>query len=386
MFIVLKGSMSVYVQDMIDDVDQLQAINSICPKELLEDRSILGEYRARTGPSAVVGEIALIKKDCVRTASVVVDEEVDLVVIDQELYNRSVRETLERDYIEKRNFVLDNPLFKDLAPKTKRQLIISLKKEIFQYGNVIIRQGMDLEKTYFVLQGEIEVSISAETSRIQYKSSYDEMRSLLPQLMTDHSKNKKMKENETLYKSHRQMCLLGANEHIGLIEQSLGLPTYLETVMTTRTSHFMVLEKRYEDLLLKKSGNGIQSNKHFLEASHFRLSLYAHRCQLPETSAIFRYFMLKLTDESLLAELKKQRTVKTPSNKKTTLHQQSSHESKEADDRVGISNIRLSRLKKRLPVTFERQLERQNTEKIVLGHIHEMFKKWKILSKVGDLG
>lgn len=100
----------------------------------------------------MVGEIALIKKDCVRTASVVVDEETDLVVINRELYNRSVRETLERDYIEKRNFVIDNPLFKDLAPKNKRQLIICLKKETFQYGNVIVRQGTALDKTYFILE------------------------------------------------------------------------------------------------------------------------------------------------------------------------------------------------------------------------------------------
>ena len=36
------------------------------------------------------GEIALINPDCIRTASVVADEETDLVVIDRDLYNRSV--------------------------------------------------------------------------------------------------------------------------------------------------------------------------------------------------------------------------------------------------------------------------------------------------------
>ena len=50
MFIVLKGSMSVYVQDLINDAEQLEVINSVCKKEgLLKDRSILGEYRANTG-------------------------------------------------------------------------------------------------------------------------------------------------------------------------------------------------------------------------------------------------------------------------------------------------------------------------------------------------
>ncbi|XP_052822735.1 uncharacterized protein LOC106870333 [Octopus bimaculoides] len=152
MFIVLKGSLSIYVQDLLNDVDQLNVINSMCKGELLEDRSILGEYKASTGASSVVGELALIKKDCVRIASVVVDEETDLIVIDLELYNRSVRETLERDYIERRKFVLDNPLFKGLAHKTRRQLIISLKKETFQYGNTIVKQGSPLDKTYFILE------------------------------------------------------------------------------------------------------------------------------------------------------------------------------------------------------------------------------------------
>ncbi len=40
------------------------------------------------GVGTVFGEVALINPDCVRTASIVADEKLDLVVIDRELYKR----------------------------------------------------------------------------------------------------------------------------------------------------------------------------------------------------------------------------------------------------------------------------------------------------------
>ena len=43
-----------------------------------------------SGEGKTVGEIALIKDDCIRTASVVVDCETDLIVIERNLYNRQV--------------------------------------------------------------------------------------------------------------------------------------------------------------------------------------------------------------------------------------------------------------------------------------------------------
>ncbi|CAI9720003.1 Hypothetical predicted protein [Octopus vulgaris] len=348
MFIVLKGLLSIYVQDLLNDVDQLNVINSMCKGELLEDRSILGEYKASTGASSVVGELALIKKDCVRIASVVVDEETDLIVIDQELYNRSVRETLERDYIERRKFVLDNPLFKGLAHKTRRQLIICLKKETFQYGNTIVKQGSPLDKTYFIL----------------------EERYLKENL-------KVMEKNRSNY---RQLCLLGTNEHIGLIEHCLGLGTYIETAITTRTSHLMVLEKRHEDLFLKKTNNGLQSNEHFQNAAYFRLLLYAHRCPITDSSSIFKYFLLKLQDESMLLDLRKQKTV-TPVKKQTLPNNQTSKQQKEDKNRIGISNIQLSRMKRPVSEAFEKQLQRQNTEKLILSHVQQLFLKWKMYTK-----
>ena len=40
------------------------------------------------GEGKTVGEIALLKDDCIRTASVVCDCETDLIMIERNLYNR----------------------------------------------------------------------------------------------------------------------------------------------------------------------------------------------------------------------------------------------------------------------------------------------------------
>ncbi len=49
-----------------------------------------------SGPGATFGEVALISEEAVRTASIIIDEPSDLIVIDRQLYNRSVKEVLQK--------------------------------------------------------------------------------------------------------------------------------------------------------------------------------------------------------------------------------------------------------------------------------------------------
>ena len=99
-----------------------------------------------------MGEIALIKEDCIRTASVVVDEDTDLMVVDRNLYNRSVRDVLEAEFHEKTHFVETNPLFKSWNTKMKKSLAISLKKDSQFYGGPITKQGQQVDNLYFILR------------------------------------------------------------------------------------------------------------------------------------------------------------------------------------------------------------------------------------------
>lgn len=142
----------------------------------------------------------------------------------------------------------------------------------------------------------------------------------------------------------------------------------------------MVLEKRHEDLFLKKPNNGLQSNEHFQNAAYFRLLLYAHRCPITDSSSIFKYFLLKLQDESMLLDLRKQKTV-TPMKKQTLPNNQTAKQQKEDKNRIGISNIQLSKMRKPVSEAFEKQLQRQNTEKLILSHVQQLFLKWKMYTK-----
>ena len=46
------------------------------------------------GEGRSFGELALIREDCTRTASIITDEDIDLIVISRELYNRSLAKVL----------------------------------------------------------------------------------------------------------------------------------------------------------------------------------------------------------------------------------------------------------------------------------------------------
>ena len=63
------------------------------------------------------GELALINKDCVRNASIIADERTDLVVINRDLYNRSIRAVQEADLRARTDFVSNCPLFNSWLPR-----------------------------------------------------------------------------------------------------------------------------------------------------------------------------------------------------------------------------------------------------------------------------
>lgn len=52
---------------------------------------IKGSLTSFTGPGSAFGEIALVNKESFRNATIITDEPADLMVIDQELFDRSLR-------------------------------------------------------------------------------------------------------------------------------------------------------------------------------------------------------------------------------------------------------------------------------------------------------
>ena len=98
------------------------------------------------------GELALINEDCVRNATIIADETTDLVVVNRALYNRSLKSFQAKEFEERKYFVESNPLFSNWQPKYKKQMAMSLRKEIITFDSPIIRQGATVDGLCFLLR------------------------------------------------------------------------------------------------------------------------------------------------------------------------------------------------------------------------------------------
>lgn len=97
------------------------------------------------------GDVALMSDDCIRTASVIVDEPSDYIVVDRELYERSVKSVLKKEFEDKTNFIANCPYFKSWMPKYRKQLAMAMQKDTMPYDAVLTRQGEPLENIFYIL-------------------------------------------------------------------------------------------------------------------------------------------------------------------------------------------------------------------------------------------
>lgn len=104
-----------------------------------------------TGAGATFGEVALISDDCIRTASIIADDCADLVMVDRELYDRSVKAVLQKEFEDKSDFIASSPYFSKWPPKYKKQLAMALVKETIPYENFLTKQGGPVNGIYFIL-------------------------------------------------------------------------------------------------------------------------------------------------------------------------------------------------------------------------------------------
>ena len=59
-------------------------------------RNALGTVVTSLGAGAQFGDVALVSEDAVRTASIIIDESSDVIIVDRALYNRSVKAVIEK--------------------------------------------------------------------------------------------------------------------------------------------------------------------------------------------------------------------------------------------------------------------------------------------------
>jgi len=104
-----------------------------------------------TGENCTFGDVALMSEDCIRTASVLTEEPSDLIVFDRDLYNRSVKCVLKKEFDDKTNFIANSRYFRYWQNKYRKQLAMAMTKITMPYEATITKQGQAVDAIYFLL-------------------------------------------------------------------------------------------------------------------------------------------------------------------------------------------------------------------------------------------
>ncbi|XP_060592955.1 uncharacterized protein LOC132747561 isoform X3 [Ruditapes philippinarum] len=291
------------------------------------DRNKYGKFIADYGVGSTFGEVALVNKDTFRNASIIANESTDLIVIDQDLFDRSLRAEQEARYAEIRDFIDDHPFFKDMNTKFKKLLEMSLRKERYIFDTNIIRQGDPVTGLHFIISGSANISIQPKKHVSQYthlwpfEAGMDQIaiefehlrearRAAILRKYEDPSVwetkpeelvirreqgyaaiEKKMKEN------HISLCSVQNKEVLGDVEMLVNIDTYMQTVRcTSDTTCFVLDTKNFERLVSKKNNPQTMD----LMREYVKIKL-ATRMQMRNADLIpfLGYLHQKLTEQSL---------------------------------------------------------------------------------------
>ena len=74
------------------------------------------------------------------------------MVVNRELYNRSLKSSQEKEFEERKKFVETHELFANWQLKYKKQMAMSLRKEKMYFDSVIVRQGAPVDGLIFLLR------------------------------------------------------------------------------------------------------------------------------------------------------------------------------------------------------------------------------------------
>ena len=106
----------------------------------------------KTDAGRSFGELALINTDCIRNATIIADEKTDLVIVNRDLYKRSLHEFQSKDFEDRKRFVDSHAMFDNWLPKYKKQMAMSLRREKVFFDSTIVRQGAPVDGIMFLLR------------------------------------------------------------------------------------------------------------------------------------------------------------------------------------------------------------------------------------------
>ncbi|XP_062594753.1 uncharacterized protein LOC134256151 [Saccostrea cucullata] len=299
-YMILGGKISIYIlnkekNEEGDETVPLDQIGTRNAKGQL-DRSKLGIFVTHLGTGVPFGDVALMSEDCVRTATIIAEEETDLLVVDRALYNRAVKEVLAKEYEDKVSFINNNPLFAAWPPRYKKQLTMAMFKEEFTYNTTLVKQGDPVDIIYFLIRGHVELRTDPAMHPVQYPKIYLDTMNEGERLIrrdkvrppTEPHYNNSTHLRKKDHHKHVKMFLLGRNESVGELEVLLGMDTYMQTAVCTEKVEVLVLEmKHYERLFVKRHPRTIDDMRRVLEIKlETRMKLLSNKTEIPFLSRV----------------------------------------------------------------------------------------------------
>ncbi|XP_062573913.1 uncharacterized protein LOC134235786 isoform X1 [Saccostrea cucullata] len=343
-FIILSGTVSIYINtnfgadddagNTSPEVEVVRTKSGVRNKPL--DRSIYGNYVGKIDAGRSFGELALINADCIRNATIIADEKTDLVIVNRDLYKRSLHEFQAKDFEDRKRFVDSHAMFDNWMPKYKKQMAMSLRREKVLFDSTIVRQGAPVDGIMFLLSGQVKLLMDPVYHTVQYPNYFPiadpedlertQARELLrrelsisPSKLEDYKKYSpstvsSMSSSESRCKTRTsqvprhamEVCNLGAFEIIGDLEAVIDLPTYCYTVKCSQEAEVFILDqKNYDRLIEKRNPKVIEILKESVREKYkLRLS-WLPKKELP----LIRYFLFMLREEERAKKTRPQKTI-----------------------------------------------------------------------------
>ncbi|XP_059170872.1 uncharacterized protein LOC131952283 isoform X2 [Physella acuta] len=331
-YIILSGSVAIHINTTLTE-EEYPAIKEtqLIEEALVEreaalgralDRTKYGIYVGKIDAGKSFGELALINADCVRNATIIADESTDLLSVDRDLYNRSLRAFQTHEFEQRKDFVSSFPMFHSWAPRYKKMMAMSLKKQVLRFEDTIVKQGNAVDGIHFIIRGQVKIRVDPQQHPSQYQHLYplgdiadlerEKARELLRKEMN--LERQRTVDKKSTYQRRAvpvsdvkktnqkplELCLAGAIDVIGDLEMAMGLMTYSQTVECTEESVIFHLDQRNYDRLIEKRNPG--ALEMLRDIVHTKLTLHFSRLN-EETIPLYRYFLYTLDEKEKDARL-----------------------------------------------------------------------------------
>ncbi|XP_048755918.2 uncharacterized protein LOC125666724 isoform X5 [Ostrea edulis] len=290
------------------------------------DRSKFGKLIVNYGAGKSFGEVALVKRDSFRNASVIADEDVDLLVIGQDLFDRSLKCDHEKEFAEISNFIESHPFFCHMPNKLKKLLEMSLRRETFIFDSVMVKQGDPVTGMHFILKGQANVTVEPHKHQKQYSHlwpfeagvdiyaiEFEHLREARRQAILRKYEDPAVWETKSeelvirrtegyaavekrMKERHVDLCSIQDREILGDIEIYNNLSTYMHTVKCTANTEVFILDtKNYDRIVGKRNTATINIMREYVKAKlETRMNM-----KQGHLVPFLQFLHFKLTEESL---------------------------------------------------------------------------------------